>query len=92
MCSLDIFGERFRGGGGGGAGNKASGSRMVLCQLEKPIPFVTLMTCLFGHLSRCSRLQQSWLIVLNNNKKLRSFESKDNIHKKEVGPYHGFGY
>ena len=25
-------------------------------------------------------------------KKLRSFKSKENIHKKEVGPYHGFGY
>ena len=24
--------------------------------------------------------------------KLRSFKSKENIHKKEVGPYHGFGY
>ena len=28
----------------------------------------------------------------NNNKKFRSFKSKGNIHKKEVGPYHGFGY
>ena len=28
----------------------------------------------------------------NNNKKFRSFKSKDNIYKKEVGPYHGFGY
>ena len=28
----------------------------------------------------------------NNNKKFRSFKSKENIHKKEVGPYHGFGY
>ena len=26
------------------------------------------------------------------NKKFRSFKSKENIHKKEVGPYHGFGY
>ena len=30
--------------------------------------------------------------VGNNNKKFRSFESKENIHKKEIGPYHGFGY
>ena len=30
--------------------------------------------------------------LINNNKKFRSFESKENIHKKEVGPYHGFGY
>ena len=29
---------------------------------------------------------------VDNNKKFRSFESKENIHKKEVGPYHGFGY
>ena len=28
----------------------------------------------------------------NNNKKFRSFKSKENIHKKEVGPYRGFGY
>ena len=28
----------------------------------------------------------------NNNEKFRSFKSKENIHKKEVGPYHGFGY
>ena len=30
--------------------------------------------------------------LMNNNKKFRSFESKENIHKKEVGPYHGFDY
>ena len=28
----------------------------------------------------------------NNNEKFRSFKSKDNIHKKEIGPYRGFGY
>ena len=28
----------------------------------------------------------------NNNKKFRSVKSKENIHKKEVGPYRGFGY
>ena len=33
-----------------------------------------------------------FIIVLNDNKKFRSFKSKENIHKKEVGPYHGFGY
>ena len=31
-------------------------------------------------------------VIRNNNKKLRSFKSKENMHKKEVGPYHGFGY
>ena len=30
--------------------------------------------------------------TLNKTKKFRSFKSKENIHKKEVGPYHGFGY
>ena len=30
--------------------------------------------------------------VTNSNEKFRSFKSKENIHKKEVGPYHGFGY
>ena len=30
--------------------------------------------------------------VINNNKKFRSFKSKENIHKKVVGSYHGFGY
>ena len=29
---------------------------------------------------------------VNKNKKFRSFKSKENIHKKEVGPYQGFGY
>ena len=29
---------------------------------------------------------------MHNNKTFRSFKSKENIHKKEVGPYHGFGY
>ena len=28
----------------------------------------------------------------NNNEKFRSFQSKENIHKKEVGPCRGFGY
>ena len=27
-----------------------------------------------------------------NSKKFRFFKSKENIHKKEVGPYRGFGY
>ena len=31
-------------------------------------------------------------VIRNDNKKFRSFKSKENIHKKEVGPYHGFGY
>ena len=31
-------------------------------------------------------------VIRNNSKTFRSFKSKENIHKKEVGPYHGFGY
>ena len=31
-------------------------------------------------------------LIYNNNEKFRSFKSKENIHKKEVGPYRGFGY
>ena len=30
--------------------------------------------------------------MINNTEKFRSFKSKENIHKKEVGLYHGFGY
>ena len=30
--------------------------------------------------------------LLNKNKKFRYFKSKENIHKKGVGPYRGFGY
>ena len=30
--------------------------------------------------------------MVNNNEKFRSFKSRENIHKKEVGPYRGFGY
>ena len=32
------------------------------------------------------------LLINNNNKKFRSFKSKENIQKKEIGPYRGFGY
>ena len=31
-------------------------------------------------------------VLYNNNKKFRSFKSKENIHKKEVGSNHGYGY
>ena len=31
-------------------------------------------------------------VIANNNEKFRSFKSRENIHKKEVGPYRGFGY
>ena len=31
-------------------------------------------------------------IPVNNNEKFRSLKSKENIHKKKVGPYRGFGY
>ena len=31
-------------------------------------------------------------VTTNNNEKFRSFKSKENMHKKEVGPYRGFGY
>ena len=30
--------------------------------------------------------------IMNNNEKFRSFKRKENIHKKEVGPYRGVGY
>ena len=33
--------------------------------------------------------QQAAAVIRNDNKKFRSFKSKENIHKKEVGPYHG---
>ena len=29
---------------------------------------------------------------MDNIEKFRSFKSKENIHKKEVGPYRSFGY
>ena len=31
-------------------------------------------------------------VIRNNNKTFISFKSKENIHKKEVGPYHALGY
>ena len=34
----------------------------------------------------------SHFYIVNNNEKFRSFKSKENIHKKEVGPCRGFGY
>ena len=36
--------------------------------------------------------QNTNLLPHNNNEKFTSFKSKENIHKKEVGPYRGFGY
>ena len=30
--------------------------------------------------------------MINNNEKFRSFKSKENIHKKKVGPYRGFSF
>ena len=43
--------------------------------------------------SRVRRVEISChLKSINNNKKFRSFKSKENIHKKEVGPYRSFGY
>ena len=33
-----------------------------------------------------------YVCIPNNNEKFRSFKSKENIHKKEDGPYCGFGY
>ena len=43
--------------------------------------------------SLCVKLTPSNLYLYsNNNKKFRSFKSKENIHKKEIGPYHYFGY
>ena len=40
---------------------------------------------------------KSWILIQkglfsNNNEKFRSFMNKENIHKKEVGPYCGSGY
>ena len=39
----------------------------------------------------CS-LQINFTKTSNNNEMCRSSKSKENIHKKEVGPYRGFGY
>ena len=36
---------------------------------------------------------KNWLVTVNNNnEKFRSFKSKENIHKKKVGPYRGISY
>ena len=40
----------------------------------------------------CHTAQHPAAVIRNNSKKFRSFKSKENIHKKEVWPYHGFGY
>ena len=42
----------------------------------------------YGH----QTAQHPAAVIRNNKEKFRSFKSKENIHKKEVGPYHGFGY
>ena len=33
---------------------------------------------------------KTFVNICDNNKKFRSFKSKENIHKKEVGRYRGF--
>ena len=51
-------------------------------------PFLVLYLSIFkGFVS-----SKFMINVTNNNEKFRSFKSKENIHKKEVGPYRGFGY
>ena len=36
--------------------------------------------------------QRPAAVLANNSKNVRSFRSKENIHKIEVGQYRGFGY
>ena len=45
-----------------------------------------------GRLFTAATAQHSAAVIRNNNKELRSFKSRENIHKKEVGSYHGFSY
>ena len=40
----------------------------------------------------CHTAQNPAAVKANNNKNVRSFKSKENIHKIEVWPYRGFGY
>ena len=41
---------------------------------------------------KVARINGIFVLLIMIIKKFRSFKSKENIHKKEVGPYHGFGY
>ena len=43
-------------------------------------------------IDKSAEFQTNLLMDIHNSKKLRSFKSKENIHKKEFGPYYGFGY
>ena len=45
-----------------------------------------------GHLMRVTSWIQRGIKLINNNEKFKSSKSKENTHKKEVGPYRGFGY
>ena len=45
-----------------------------------------------GRTDERKRKRTSQDVHSDKNKKFRSFKSKENIYKKDVGPYHGFGY
>ena len=61
---------------------KTEQSRNPIEIIFETIVLIHLGILLFSHLETSIQLR-------NNNKKFRSFKSEENIHKKEVGPYHG---
>ena len=64
---------------------------MVACLLPDKGSLNNIRRSLMPFGNHVSFLTRSDLMA-NNNEKFRSFMSKENIHKKEVVPYHGFGY
>ena len=68
---------------------------MMCCDIVNPTEgncyfVIHTMRLNTAHYSKYEKIKKE--INYNNNTKFRSFKSKENIHKKEVGPYHGFGY
>ena len=45
------------------------------------------LTSIQKNMSVCSIILEFCASTTNNNEKFRSFKSKENIHKKEVGPF-----
>ena len=73
---------------------RKSNSAKLLCMSLLPARIKNIQSNMksqrFSHYKSMGILRPSR--TRNNNKKFRSFNSKENIHKKEVGPYRVFGY
>ena len=69
---------------------KAGGTKLTI-KLSPVTPSICIQLPVEG-LGKRRMENQNTHDKCHNNEKFRSFKSIENIYKKEVGPYHGFGY